>query len=223
MTHSPSVAVRGEVHREVDPEIAVVTAVVDARAGDQEKAKRLLTERLDAVRALLDRYGDAVEKRETTGVSIRPDYSGRFGERVKGYLGSATTTVTVRDFTVLGELVLALGGAELTSVHGPYWSLRPDSPAYREARHEALRDAVRRARDYAEALGSRVTGLVEVADTGLSGPREPQPMMFAAAARGEMSIAGDGPQIDLDPQRQQVYASVEARFAIADPGDLSGV
>jgi hypothetical protein len=220
MTQPPTVAVRGEVHREVEPEIATVSATVNARAGDQDKAKRLLTERLDAVRALLDRYADAIDKRETAGVSIRPDYSGRFGERVRGYLGSATTTVTVHDFAVLGDLLLALGGLELTTVYGPYWALRPDSPAYREARHAALRDAVHRARDYAEALGSRIDALVEVADAGMSGQAPPQPMMFAAA-RSAPEGGDGGPELNLDPERQHVYASVEARFAITVPEDLT--
>src|SRR5262249_27472394 len=97
---------------------------------------------------------------------------------------------------------------------GPWWELRPGSPAHREARHAAIADALERAREYAAALGARVVRLIELADSGLDGH---------SVARGgfpAMSLsegAADVPRIDLEPQRQHVQASVEARFAISEP------
>src|SRR5262249_10622875 len=104
-----------------------------------------------------------------------------------------------------------------TSVYGPSWSLRPDSPVYAEARRAAIADAFTRGREYAEAVGARVVRLLELTDTGMgSGGPPVRPLAFAASARGVASYDG-APAPALEPQRQQGEASVEARFAISEP------
>ena len=155
MTDEPIVAVRGEVVREVAPELAELGVTVAARDKDRQTTLTRLTERITALRSLLDRYADAIERRETGAVFVRPETK-RSGERVAAYTGTVSTTVTVTDFTVLGELLVAVADQDLTSVYGPSWSLRPDSPVYAEARRAAIADAFARGREYAGAVGARV-------------------------------------------------------------------
>jgi uncharacterized protein YggE len=164
---------------------------------------------------VLEAYAGAIEKRESGGVYVYPETKGP-GERVVGYRGSVNVQLTVTDFAVLGDLILRLADQDQASVGGPHWALRPDSPAYRAARHDAIGDAVTRAREYAEALGARVIRLVQLADAGLSAPDTgyagPQVMRgFTAAA------ADAGVSLELEPRQQRVYASVEARFQISEP------
>ncbi len=212
MTDTPSVAVRGEAVREVEPELATLTVAVAARGKDRQQTLGRLTERADALRQLLDRYGDAIEKRETSRLYVHPEIKGS-RERVSAYTGTISTTITFTDFSRLGDVVLTLADQDQTSVYGPSWSLRPDSPAYREARHAAIADAIRRAREYAEALGARVVRLVELTDSGLGADHTPRPMAFAMRAPG----MPPQPQLELDPQRQTVHAAIEARFVISEP------
>lgn len=212
MVDRPVVTVRGEAYREVAPEIARFTVTAMARDRDREQTLTRLAERAAAIRVLLDGYGAAVDRRETGELHVRPELK-RSGEKVVAYHGSVTTTVTVTDFAVLGELMLRLADQDQVSVNGPWWSLRPDSPVHREARQAAITEALRRAREYAEALGAQVTGLIELSDSGLAA----QPMTFRAAGFTELAEGGPAPEIDLDPQRQTVQASVEARFAISEP------
>ncbi|MFE9954361.1 SIMPL domain-containing protein [Micromonospora sp. NPDC005299] len=210
MADAPVVAVRGETYREVAPELARFTVTATARDRDRETTLTRLAERAAAVRVLLDAAEPAVERRETGQLRVWPETK-RSGERVVAYHGGVTTTVTVVDFTALGELMLRLADQEQVEVAGPWWSLRPDSPAYREARHAAIADALARAREYAEALGARVTALVELADTGLA--TAPPTMAKTAFARGGEAA----PELELDPQPQPVQAAVEARFTISEP------
>ncbi|MCW3841389.1 SIMPL domain-containing protein [Micromonospora yasonensis] len=211
MADAPVVVVRGEAYREVAPELARFTVTATARDRDRETALTRLAERAAAVRVLLDEAGPAVERRETGQLRVWPETK-RSGERVVAYHGSVGTTVTVHDFTALGELMLRLADQDQVEVAGPWWSLRPDSPAYREARHAAIADALARAREYAEALGARVTALRELADTGVSAA--PPMVVRAAFAKGGPSGA---PELELDPQPQPVQATVEARFTISEP------
>jgi uncharacterized protein YggE len=213
----PVVAVRGESVREVDPEIATFSVTVSARDRDRQETLRRLAARVEALRGVLDRYADSIEKRETSGLYVRPETK-RSGERISAYSGSVTTTVTVSDFTALGELMLRLADQDQTAVSGPWWALRPGSPVHREARRAAIDDAIVRGREYAEALGARITGLVEVADSGMSAQGAPRYM--AMGFRGSTD-AGGPPALDLDPERQTVTATVEARFRISEPAKLA--
>ncbi|MEV5767588.1 SIMPL domain-containing protein [Micromonospora sp. NPDC052213] len=211
MVDGPVVAVRGEAYREVPPEIARFTVTATARDRDREATLTRLAERAAAVRVLLDGYGPAIDRRETGELRVRPE-TRRSGERVVAYHGSVATTVTVSDFTALGDLMLRLADQDQVEVAGPWWSLRPDSPAHREARHAAIADALLRAREYAEALGARVTALIELADAGAA----ERPMM-SRMAYGTGGAEGGPPELELDPQPQTVQAAVQARFAISEP------
>ena len=201
------------------PELARVHVSVGARSADRAQALRYLTSRLEEARALLSAYGDAVESVDTGALWVRPQFKdgGRPRERVTGYLAGAALTAAVVDFAVLGDLVLRLADRELVSLQGPFWELRPGSEAYRRARTEAVRDARRRAEEYAAAAGARLTGLVEIADTGLSTP-EHAPMAAAGLFRTakDTSVADDI-TFDVEPVPQTVSATVEARFTATQP------
>ncbi|HTF08260.1 MAG TPA: SIMPL domain-containing protein, partial [Asanoa sp.] len=170
----------------------------------------------EQTRALIDGYGQAVERREAGNLQVFPERK-RAGEKVAAYHGTVTTTVTVADFDVLGELMLRLADQDQTEIVGPWWELRPNSQAHREVRRAAIDDAIAVARDYAAALGARITALVEVADAGMRPPGM-QPM-FARAGLERDSVGGV-PAIDLDPQVQSVHAAIEARFTISEPTAL---
>lgn len=214
-----TVAVRGSWTAEVPPELARVRVGVGARSGERAQALRDLTRRVDEVRAALGGYGDAVESVETGALWVRPQFKeGRPRERVTGYLAGAQLTVTVVEFAVLGDLLLRLADRDMVGLEGPFWALRPDSDAYRRARTEAVGDARRRAEEYAAAAGARLTGLVQLADLGMSGP-ESAPMAMAAAGkfRDAAGSVADELQFDLEPIPQTVFASVEARFTATQP------
>lgn len=215
----PRVAVRGEASLEFDPEIARVTVTVSARGTGRREALESLTRRNSEVLELLKGYGEAVEKLATGTFSVSPELTekGR-RERVRTYHGRVQITATVGDFTALGEMSTRLADMELTRVDGPWWALRVDSPAHREARQQAVREAVTRAREYAGALGAELVALVELADLGAenSAP-SPAPPAARAAAFGGAPAAGAAPALDLEPQRQRVQAQVNARFLMSRP------
>ncbi|WP_330295851.1 SIMPL domain-containing protein [Streptomyces sp. NBC_00503] len=217
----PRVAVRGEATLEVDPEIARIGITVSARGTDRRTALEDLTRRNNAVLDLVKSYGDPVEKLETGAFSITPELArhGR-GERIRAYHGRVHLTAELNDFTTLGELTTRLADLELTQVDGPWWALRPTSPAHGEARRQAVLEAVQRAREYAAALGANLAALVELADLGAE--NAPAPFRASAPGAGMRSMAFNAaedttPALDLEPQRQTVYAQVNARFTMTPP------
>ena len=226
---SPAViSVRGEASLTVEPELAGLTVVVAAQAKDRREAFERLVKRNDEVLELLRSYGDSVEKVESSGVAVHPEVRrGGRDERIRSYSGAVRVEVAIADFAVLGEIVARVADLEAAHLEGPRWQLRRDSPVYRKARTRAVREALNRAQDYAEALGSRVTGLIELADTGLMQSQVQRAAKFVtAAARSAPAAPGAAfgaagadapPTLDLEPVSQEVRASVEARFAATQP------
>ncbi|MGW0532718.1 SIMPL domain-containing protein [Streptomyces sp. NPDC003032] len=221
---APRVAVRGEAHLEVDPEIARIGITITARGTDRRDALNDLTRRNTTILDLIKTYGDAVEKLETGTFSISPELTkhGR-GERVRAYHGRVHVTAELTDFTALGELTTCLADHDLTRVEGPWWALRPDSPTHSQARRHAVREAVQRAREYAEALGTHLAALIELADIGADNSpaygydSAPAGAMRSAAYGGTADMATEAAPLDLEPQRQHVYAQVNARFTMVPP------
>ncbi|MYT27915.1 MULTISPECIES: SIMPL domain-containing protein [unclassified Streptomyces] len=215
---APRVAVRGEAHLEVDPEIARITVTVSTRGTDRTTALTDLTRRNEHALTLIKSYGDAVEQLETGSFTLTPQLTdkGRH-ERIRAYHGRVTLTATLNDFTALGELTTRLADLELTRVDGPWWALRPDSPAHRSARTQAVHEAVQRAREYAEALGATLDAVLEIADIGAEGQAQQQGYGFAAPAGARSAALETAPALDLEPRRQTVHASVNARFTMTRP------
>ncbi|MFI8322909.1 SIMPL domain-containing protein [Streptomyces sp. NPDC085529] len=216
---APQVTVRGEGRLEVDPELARLWIGVSARGADRSAVLADLTRRNAEVLDLLRARGTAVGALETGSFSIAPEQSRRpRGEQVRAYRGRVRIGVELTDLTVLGELVPQLADRDQTEVEGPWWELRPDSQAYAEARRLAVTEAVRRARAYAEALGTSLGSLLELSDAGLPEAGMPRaggfaPMLASFAEEG----AGGAPPLDLEPQRRTVTAEVIARFTMLPP------
>jgi uncharacterized protein YggE len=225
MASPPLLSVRGEATLEVPPEIVALTITVTARDPKRERALELLARRNDECLAALRSYGDGVERIETSGLAVYPELRS-LGKRepVRTYRGTVRIDVTVVDFTILGELVTRTADGEMTTLTGPWWRLRPGSAVHRQVRQEAARDAIARAREYAEAVGGHLTGLVELADVGLTTEGRPAqffaaPMAAAAPARARVE-SYEPPPIELEPQVQVVHARVEARFTMSPPEGL---
>ncbi len=227
MPQQPMLAVQGEAVLEVDPEIARIEVSVAAVDRDRAKTLQLLNDRAVAVDKVLASFPDVVEKTETSGVRVSPQLAGRVArDRISGYHGAVYHAITITGFDRLGELMAQLADLDQTEVGGPWWELRPGSRLYGRVRVAAVRDAVRRARDYAEALGSDLTGLVELADARLlsdsRGQTEAQVMSPARLPHRVRAAAPEEFSFDLVPAKQVVRATVEARFTIGEP-DLAAV
>ncbi|GAA0643550.1 hypothetical protein GCM10009535_21180 [Streptomyces thermocarboxydovorans] len=214
---TPHLTVRGEADLDVAPELAGIGITLTVRGRERRGALDDLTRRNASVLELIKSHGEAVERLETGSLTVAPELT-RHGrsERVRTYHGTVRLTAELGDFAALGELVTRLADLELTRVDGPWWALRPDSPAYAGARRQAVHDAVQRARAYAEALGTSLAALIELSDTGTELPRPPA---FAARGMEPAAFAGEAapPPLDLEPQRQHLHAEVTARFTMQPP------
>lgn len=218
---APLLTVRGESEIDADPDIARLGITLTARGRDRRTTLDDLTHRNTTVLDLLRSYGDAVDDVSTGALSLTPELGQRGrGERVRTYHGTVHLTAEITDFTALGELTTRLADLDLTTVDGPWWALRPHSPAYARARRQAVQDALRRAREYADALDTTLAALTELADTGTGtslphhgADRGTRMTRTAAMAKGDPAPE----PLDLEPPRMQVRAEVSAQFTMNPP------
>ncbi|MFJ9831997.1 SIMPL domain-containing protein [Streptomyces sp. NPDC101169] len=216
---APLLTVRGEAEIDAEPEIARIGVTVTARGRDRRTTLDDLTRRNTAALDLVKSYGDAVEHVTTGSISITPELTphGR-GERVRGHHGRVHLTAELTDFTALAELTTRLADLELTRIDGPWWSLRPDSPVPAQARRQAVHEALRRAREYADALGTTVAALVELTDTGDDHTRPGRTPLERGARRIALAQPEEPPRpLDLEPPRLRVGAQVSAQFTMRPP------
>jgi len=82
-----------------------------------------------------------------------------------------------------------------------------------DARTRAVRDAVTRAQQYADALGLGAVTPVAIADAGMLNTA-PESRLQAAYLRA--GAPGAGPAAELAPEDIEVSATVDARF-VAEP------
>jgi len=208
MADSPRVVVRGEAVAEVLPDGADLAVTLTVRDRRRDRALALLAERQQELTALLDGHRGALGAATTDAVAVHPESD---GSRVTGHVATTTTRLELDDVGVAGELAVSVAGLADASLHGPHWRLSRSHPAHQDVRTRAVADAITRARAYADALGGRLTGLVEVRDAGARGgsPRA-ESFTFAAAAAA-------APQLDLRPAPLEVRGSVEVTFTMSEP------
>jgi uncharacterized protein len=129
---------------------------------------------------------------------------------------SVNVEVKFRDFAALsrwvGQHVASTEGFRVSHVE---WALTVErrETLHKEARTGAVRDAVTRAQQYADALALGQIRPVAVADAGMLGSR---PEQRSEAAYLRAASAGGGTEVELVPEHIEVSAVVDARFVAGD-------
>lgn len=220
---APLLSVRGEASRFVDPDLGELSATVELTRDTSRDAVEAVTTSVAAVRRELERLGGAAREAAsveepltwlTRRVTTSPEWDHAQGGQTHRTVATASLSIFVRDFSLVGAIEgLATTVPGFRFDHAG-WHVDPGNPAWRAVRQEAVHEAMRRARDYAEALDSSLVSVEQVADIGLLAPQAlPGLPAYAAAARSFDS--GGGTEATLDPVPQQLSASVEARVRIA--------
>jgi uncharacterized protein YggE len=205
---APLVTVRGEAQLEGPPDFATLMLSLHASGDSSERTRSQLAKGSTTVSQILQRFDPAIERSSTSGLHVSPVFNRRTPAKITGYQVTFTSQIVVSDLESLSSLVLELTALPNSQIDGPWWSLRPNNPMFREARIAAIADARRRANDYAAAFDTTVASLVEVSDldSGFAGVRE---MRAFAMAKG-----GDDAAFEFEPATQTVSGHVTVRFSL---------
>ena len=159
-------SVRAEARQLVAPDSAVVDGLIEHTARSKVEAMRSATDSLDRLTADLAALGavpfdEGAGRRpltwsaysSATREELYHDKETRRMERSGLVTATVALRVTVRDLDRLDDLSGVLAAQPSLNVHGVMWHVDWDNPAWPQVRAAAIGAAIRKARDYAAALG----------------------------------------------------------------------
>jgi uncharacterized protein YggE len=206
------VLVAGDSIVQAQPDTAILTIAVVTQGRRALDAQQENATKTDAVVRALKAAAGAGAEVKTSGYSLQPQrvYKENQPPTIVGYEARNSVTVTMGDLTKVGTVIDAAAQAGSNDVAGIAFTLRQDRPARDRALSEATREAMSKAQVIAQALGGRVTRVVEVQEEGFQ-PRPPQPMYrmeSMAAQAGNVATPIEVGTLEIT-SRVQLIAEVE--------------
>lgn len=177
------VTVTATGHVTAEPDLAHLTTGVTAEAGTARAALSRNSEIMKKVIDGLKESGIDPKDIQTSNFRVEPRYTRpREGQpaEIDGYSVSNQVHITIRDLTKTGELLDKLATLGANQMQGLSFEVSKAETLKDEARKDAVANALRRAKLYAEAAGAQVGEVVAIAeDTNFAGPPRPYTMARA--------------------------------------------
>jgi uncharacterized protein len=206
----PTISVVGEGVATARPDMAIVSIGVVSQAPRAADAlaqnSKLMTEVIAAVKTA----GIEARDIETSQISLQPQYSypqqgSREAPKLVAYQASNTLSIRVRAFDKLGGLLDRLVTSGANQIRSVELTVAEPGPLRDQARAAAMKDAMRKAQQLADAAGVRIVRLFSASED-VSDPPRPLMRMSAEAARAPAPVeAGE----------QEIRGRVSAVFEIA--------
>ena len=206
------VIVSGDATVQAQPDTAILFIAVVTQNRNALNAQAENAARSDAViRALKAAAGAGGAEIKTSGYSLTPQRIFKEGQppTITGYEARNTVTVTLSDLGKVGALIDAASQAGANNVDNVSFTLRTARPARSEALSEATREAISKAQVIAQALGGRVTRIVEVQEGGTI-PRPVYQLMEDQVSRVAQSTPIEIGTLDIRSQ-VQLIAEIEEK------------
>ena len=209
-----TIQVTGQAQIQVPADQVSVSFTVETESESAQEASDLNAGRMEAVVGALRGLGMEGMEIETHGYSLTPEYRMSTREEparriISGYRALNNIRVKVPEVEAAGEVM----DAAIASGANRVVNLRFEAADTREARLQALRDAVRTAREeaetIAEAMDVRLGPPLEV--RGGAAPAEPR-MLARAAMVDEMG----GARTPIEAGNQTISATVTILYRILE-------
>ncbi|MEX0302254.1 MAG: SIMPL domain-containing protein, partial [Leisingera sp.] len=180
--------VSGESMLQVAPELATITLGVTEEAEEAAVAMSAVSDSMRAVIARLKEAGIAAEDMQTKRIAMHPvwsqdrsyDSGGR--REITGFQASNSLMVRVRDLERLGPVLDTVLTAGANQFQGLSFGVEDPSAVTDQIRGAAVKDAIRKAQQLAEAAGMELGPVRSISEHGNGGGR---PMMAMEMARSD--------------------------------------
>jgi uncharacterized protein YggE len=210
-----TLVLRGEGKVEMKPDFAQVFVGVNAEAPQAIDAMNQQNAQMTAVVAALKKAGIAERDIRTSNLSLNQTfqpYQAGVAPRPRGYTASNRVTVKVRNVDKLGATIDAIVSAGSNSISGVSFGVENNEQPRKQARANAVKDAMAKAEDYAAALGLRIRRIVNVAEPNVSGPRAPVSAMQEVVVVTSSYIAAPTP---VEAGEVAIIQVVDVTFELA--------
>jgi hypothetical protein len=183
-TKTDTFSVTGEGKVSVPPDIAVISAGVQAQGTTVKIAQDQLNKNMNAVSAAVKAAGVGSKDIQTSGYSIYPTYDYRAGgQKITGYQASSNLTIKVRAIDTTNSVIDAATAAGANQIGGISFDVDDKTKVQNEARQKAVTDAKSKAENAARIAGFYLGKIINYSEDFGNAPR-PIPMMAKADSTG---------------------------------------
>ncbi|MFW8634328.1 SIMPL domain-containing protein [Cribrihabitans pelagius] len=182
------VTVTGESRAQVAPELATITLGVTEEAAEAAEAMAAVSDAMSAVIADLKLAGIQPEDMQTQSIAMHPVWSQSRAQgeghrrEITGFEASNTLLVRVRDLERLGTVLDEVLSAGANQFQGLTFAVGDPTAVKDKIRGDAVRDAMRKARQLAEAAEMQLGPVRSISENGGGGGR---PMMAREMAMAD--------------------------------------
>ncbi len=223
---STLLSVRGDAEQMVPPDYAVLGCQIETGATTKAESLRAAAAVQQQLITALTELGGRPLTADTGRLPLtwaarasttQPEHdydeqTGRHGPTGR-VLTNVSLSIVVRAFDLLDRLDSALARIEQFRIYVVTWGVDADNPAWPQVRAAAIHAALQKGSDYAFALGGSLRSIEHLADTGLLGGADSSSGGVRSSRAFAMASAVPAPDTpSLDPEPQQLVASIEARF-----------
>jgi uncharacterized protein len=157
------VTVAGDAMTKVEPDAAVLIVSVVTQNSQAIVAQQENSRKSDAVANAIKAKAGADAEIKTSDYTLQPQYDYRDNQlpKIVGYDARNSVIVTMSELKNVGAVIDAASKAGANSIDNVSFILRQTSPARGQALADATRQAMNKAQSIAQALGGRVSRVVE--------------------------------------------------------------
>ena len=170
-------------------------------------------EKMDSIITAAKEMDIALNDIKTSMVDFSPQYiyNNSTGQQERnGYKASNQVTITVRDIDRVGEVLTGLGNAGADQISGLNFTVDNPSELLETARKDAMTNAIKEAKQYAEAGGFKIATVpLKVDESGGYA-------MPPSYAGGSLESADGGGDVPVSPGEVTYSASITVIFAIIE-------
>jgi uncharacterized protein YggE len=160
------VTVAGEATTRVEPDTATLTISVVTQSGQALTAQQENARKSKAVAEAVKAAAASAEIK-TSDYMLQPQYDERETKlpKIIGYTARNSVNVTMTDLQGVGAVIDAASQAGANSIGNISFALKQTSPARGQALADATQQAMNKANSIAQALGGRLSRVVEENET----------------------------------------------------------
>lgn len=200
----------GQGSVETVPDMATIRLGVTHEDVDASAAIAATSEGVDAILRRLSDAGIAPRDMQTNNISLQPVWSNRGSNKsnppeITGFVASNSLTVRVREIEALGGILDLVVSDGANTFNGLSFGLQEPKPAQDAARSEAVRDAIDRAQQLADAAGVTLGPIQSISEQGRIG--RPQMMEMAASRQMDAPVAAG--ELTVTAQVGIVFSIIE--------------
>ncbi|MBI4220455.1 MAG: SIMPL domain-containing protein [Chloroflexi bacterium] len=204
----------------VKPDLAILSVGVEARSKTVTDARDQAALAMQKIVDALKSRGVAAEDIATQYFSIQPEYryievrnpDGSYGKQeLVGYIVTNQAQAKIRKIDDVGPVVdaAAVAGGDLVRINNVQFTVDDPVKFAGQMRELAAKDALGKAKVYADALGVKIGGVTYLAETSSASPVYQKDIAYARGAVAEASVP-----TPISPDTMKLTTSIQVAFTI---------